>query len=78
MQNVVYELRRIHLPRTWVNKGKEKGRGCYTPALLHKGQFAASASLPQDAYFGAVLKRQVVSDNGLPSRSVAAPVIVTR
>ena len=22
MQNVVYELRRINLPRTWVNKGK--------------------------------------------------------
>src|SRR5215216_2553402 len=23
------ELRRILLPRTWVNKGKRKGRGCY-------------------------------------------------
>jgi hypothetical protein len=28
------EVRRIPLPRTWVNKGKEKGQGCYTPALL--------------------------------------------
>jgi hypothetical protein len=49
------------------------------PALLHKGQFAARASLPQDAYFGAVLKRQVVPDcNALPAGSNASLVIVTR
>src|SRR5215204_1569643 len=29
------ELRRIPLPRTWVNRGKKKGRGCYyAPVLL--------------------------------------------
>ena len=27
------ELPRIRLPRTSVNKGKSKGRGCYAPAL---------------------------------------------
>jgi hypothetical protein len=26
MQDPGYELRRIHLPRTWVNKGKKQGR----------------------------------------------------
>jgi hypothetical protein len=25
------ELPRIRIPRTWVNKGKKKGRGCKTP-----------------------------------------------
>jgi hypothetical protein len=25
------EVRRIHLPRTRVNRSKKKGRGCYTP-----------------------------------------------
>ena len=27
------EVRRIPLLRRWVNKGKKKGRRCYTPAL---------------------------------------------
>jgi hypothetical protein len=27
-------LPRTPLPRTWVNKGKEKGQGCYAPALV--------------------------------------------
>jgi hypothetical protein len=27
------EVRRIPLPRTRVNKGEKKGRGCYAPAL---------------------------------------------
>ena len=79
MHDRASELRRISLRRSSVNKGIRKGRGCYTPALLHKGQFAASASLPHDAYLGAVLKRQIVCDcSGLPIRSVAAVVIVTR
>ena len=30
---VLRELLRILVPRTWVNKGKRKGRGCYDPAL---------------------------------------------
>jgi hypothetical protein len=34
MQDVGFGLRRIPLPRTQVNKGKEKGRGCYE-ALTH-------------------------------------------
>ena len=34
MQDLGYELPRVPIPRTWVNKGKEKGQGCYTPALL--------------------------------------------
>ena len=33
MQDPANGLRRISIPRTRVNKGKEKGRGCYTPAL---------------------------------------------
>jgi hypothetical protein len=45
-----------------VNKAMKKGRGCSKPRPCYKGQFAASASLPQDAYFGAVLKRQVSCD----------------
>src|SRR5215208_4218179 len=28
------EVRRIPIPRTQVNKGKRKGRGCFAPALL--------------------------------------------
>src|ERR687897_589194 len=34
------QLRRIHLPRTWVNRGKEKGRGAATrsPGTLGTGQ----------------------------------------
>ena len=27
------DVRRIHIPRTSVNKGKREGRGCYAPAL---------------------------------------------
>src|SRR5215218_6364230 len=30
----VSEFPRRPLPRTWVNKGTKKGRGCYVPALL--------------------------------------------
>src|SRR5215217_5606708 len=33
MQDLGYELPRIPIPRTPVNKGKKKGRRCYTPAL---------------------------------------------
>jgi len=33
MQDPANELLRINLPRTPVNKGKEKGRNYYTPAL---------------------------------------------
>jgi len=32
MQDLGYELRRIPIPRTWVNKGKKEGRGIYAPA----------------------------------------------
>jgi hypothetical protein len=31
MQDLGYELPRILIPRTPVNKGKKKGRSCYTP-----------------------------------------------
>ena len=34
MRDAAFGLRRTPLPRTPVNRGKEKGRGCYTPALL--------------------------------------------
>src|SRR5215212_7107662 len=35
MHDRASELRRISLPRTWVNKGIRKGRVCYyTPALV--------------------------------------------
>src|SRR5215212_10326231 len=35
MHDRASELRRISLPRTWVNKGTRKGRGCYyAPALV--------------------------------------------
>ena len=71
------QFRRITLLRTPVNKGMKKGRSAW-PRPSYKGQFAASASLPRDAYYGAVLKRQVVADNGLPMRSFAAVVILTR
>jgi hypothetical protein len=33
MQDPANEFRRIPIPRTWVNKGKTKDRGCYAPAL---------------------------------------------
>jgi hypothetical protein len=33
MHDHASELRRIPIPRTSMNKGKRKGRGCYTPAL---------------------------------------------
>ena len=33
MQDLGYELPRIHIPRTRVNKGKKEGRSCYAPAL---------------------------------------------
>jgi hypothetical protein len=32
MQDLGYELPRISIPRTRVNKGRKKGRGCYAPA----------------------------------------------
>jgi hypothetical protein len=35
-------LRRIPLPRTPVNKGKKKGRGCYTPALKRAKRYYSS------------------------------------
>jgi hypothetical protein len=35
MQDRGYELPRIPIPRTPVNKRKGKGRGCYAPALSH-------------------------------------------
>src|SRR5215216_3020392 len=31
MQDLGYELPRILIPRTWVNKGKKEGRGCPKP-----------------------------------------------
>ena len=31
MQDPASELRRITLPRTWVNKGMRKDRGCWKP-----------------------------------------------
>ena len=34
MQDLGYELPRICIPRTQVNKGKREGRGCYAPAPL--------------------------------------------
>src|SRR5215213_4938844 len=34
MQDPGYELPRMSIPRSWVNKGKRKGRGCSSPALL--------------------------------------------
>jgi hypothetical protein len=34
MRDPASELRRITLPRTPVNRGEKKGRGCYAPALL--------------------------------------------
>jgi hypothetical protein len=37
MQDPGYELPRITIPRNRVNKGDEKGRGCYTPAPLFGG-----------------------------------------
>jgi hypothetical protein len=39
MHNAASELRRIILPRTWVNKGKGKGRGCnysLSPAFTYR------------------------------------------
>ena len=33
MQDFGYELPRIHIPRTPLNKGMEKGRGVAVPAL---------------------------------------------
>jgi hypothetical protein len=45
MHDLGYELPRIPIPRTPVNKGKEKGRRCYTPALK-EGLLARS--LPQE------------------------------
>src|SRR5215212_4041332 len=52
MQDPGYELRRIPIPRTWVNRGQEKGPGLRRPspwpnslaALLFRGFFAASTS----------------------------------
>jgi len=41
MQDLGYELPRIPIPRTPVNKGKEKGRGYFAPALPScRGYFA--------------------------------------
>ena len=34
MHDPASELLRIYLPRTWVNKGKKKGRGCHCPGPL--------------------------------------------
>jgi hypothetical protein len=34
MQDPGYELPRIPIPRTWVNKGKEKDRNVDAPVLL--------------------------------------------
>ena len=33
MQDRASELRRMHLPRTWVNKGMKEGQGVAAPAL---------------------------------------------
>src|SRR5918992_5499313 len=34
MQDLGYELPRISIPRTWVNKGIRRGRGCINPDPL--------------------------------------------
>jgi hypothetical protein len=47
MQHAGYELPRIRIPRTSVNKGKEKGRGRYAKALrrpaLHLSRYGLTA-----------------------------------
>jgi hypothetical protein len=48
MHNAVYELLRIPLPRTPVNKGRKKGRGCYhAPAPLLRECFLSLQTLLQ-------------------------------
>src|SRR5688500_4584399 len=43
MHNVVYELRRISLPRTRVNKGERKSRDVLAPALKQLNALCLSA-----------------------------------
>jgi hypothetical protein len=43
MQDAEYDLRRIPIPRTPVNKGKQKGRGVVAPALLFADGWAPTA-----------------------------------
>ena len=57
------ELRRILLPRTPVNKGKKKGRGCYAPALDHS---LLVPLLPAEG-LGQLLREVGVVVNYLPS-----------
>jgi hypothetical protein len=45
MQDSGYELPRITIPRTSVNKGKEKGRSGYAPALPSSRACPRSARL---------------------------------
>jgi len=48
MHDPANELRRIDLPRRWVNKGTRKGRGCSgTPALF--GPTLTDVGLTYDA-----------------------------
>jgi hypothetical protein len=43
------ELPRIHIPRTWVNKGKKEGRGYVAPALPVKIVIRKEVFLPRQA-----------------------------
>jgi hypothetical protein len=44
MQDLEYELPRILIPRTTVNKGKKEDRGCYTPDLSDPSSLPESLS----------------------------------
>src|SRR5215216_5270752 len=46
MQDCRYEFRRIYLPRTPVNKGKEKGRGSMTGPVTVREQAPVAARPP--------------------------------
>ena len=60
--NFTCELRRIRIPRTWVNKGKKEGRSFYDPALPLR------VVLPSKS--GAALPVDLPSLQGVPPQRV--------
>src|SRR5215203_516677 len=79
MQNVVYELRRIYLPRTWVNKGKKEGRGARPrPFLVVGREYAASSVLKaadalEGRYSGGSTSSQLAATMSLASAITWSP-----
>ena len=75
MQDPANELRRMHIPRTPVNKGKRKGRDLAAPAL---SWLYATSLFREDLYYvRPVVKYQTVCWLSALLASSLTPVVTT-